>query len=127
LVLLQLLVDIRDSDVTHFVLQRRFTPVKMQKVHARTPKDDPHDPEHSETALQLKAKVADLKSSVSSEAQRIIHEVMPKKVGDLSNRFRRTNSRKLISNPQIAELSRMLSDSEIFQYPQVDEACQVLP
>jgi hypothetical protein len=52
----------------------------MQKVHARTHKDDAHDPEHSETALQLKAKVAELKSSVSSEAQRIIHEVMPKKV-----------------------------------------------
>ena len=61
-------------------LRGRFTPRKMQKVHARTHKDDAHDPEHSETALQLKAKVAELKSSVSSEAQRIIHEVMPKKV-----------------------------------------------
>jgi hypothetical protein len=60
----------------------KFTPVrKMHKANPRSPKGDAHDPEHSETAIQLKGKVEELKSSVSSEAQRIIHEVMPKKVG----------------------------------------------
>jgi hypothetical protein len=53
---------------------------KMKAHAARTPKDDAHDPEHSEGAIQLRLKIAELKSSVSSEAQRIIHEVMPKKV-----------------------------------------------
>ncbi len=81
----------RDVRVSIYILPAffacRFTPVrpvrKMHKANPRSPKDDAHDPEHSETAIQLRGKVAELKSSVSSEAQRIIHEVMPKKVGTI--------------------------------------------
>ncbi len=47
---------------------------------SRTDEDDKHSSEHSPTSLQLKERLGELRKSIFSEAQQIIHEAMPKKV-----------------------------------------------
>ena len=77
----------RDSDTKNLNRYAIYTcPVNLPPMKRGSSRssgrhdDDENDPEHSEAVRQLKEKVNDLRSAMSSEAQKIIHEIMPKKV-----------------------------------------------
>ena len=95
---------------------------KGKKAHSEGEERAEPDPATTELAKEGKTKVHEIKSSITLEALRIIHETMPQKVffGRLC-RIERTVMKGRFYL-QILELTKELADNEYFRYPSPDDA-----